>query len=98
MATLLAPKWLKHSSARLSTEIASDRDDNEPRLCPKSLRLCRLLMCGRPLAFRQVGHLDFWAMPKVRAELRIHYEPERKRRALPHIRQCAVWPSFTPRL
>ena len=33
-------------------------------LCPRSLRLCRL-MCGRPLAFRQVRQFDFWAMPNL---------------------------------
>src|SRR6266566_1435464 len=40
---------------------------------PKKSRLCRP-MCGRPLAFRQVPHLNFWAMPSVGAQPRIHCE------------------------
>src|SRR2546425_13165023 len=48
---------------------------NEPtRRCPKSLRL-RRLMCGRPLAFRQVSPLEFGLRP-VGAQPRIHYEKQ----------------------
>jgi hypothetical protein len=54
---------------------------------PKSLRLSRL-MCGRPSAFRQAATCFLGLCPIfIGAEPRIHYEPERKRRALPHIRR-----------
>src|SRR5213592_1959325 len=43
------------------------------RRCPKSLRLCRL-MCGRPLAFRQVSPLEFGLRPVLGAQPRIHYQ------------------------
>jgi hypothetical protein len=32
--------------------------------CPKLFRLC-LLMCGRPLAFRQVRHFDFFGYAEI---------------------------------
>src|ERR1043165_8504810 len=53
-------------------------------------RLCRL-MCGRPLAFRQDCLLDFGLRPICWAKPQIHCEPERKRRALPHIRRQSRW-------
>src|ERR1043165_3463847 len=52
-------------------------------------RLCRL-MCGRPLAFRQ-DCPRFGLRPICWAKPQIHCEPERKRRALPHIRRQSRW-------
>jgi hypothetical protein len=45
------------------------------------------LMCGKPLAFRRASHLDSGYTQLLGAEPQVHCGPERKRRALPHVRR-----------
>ena len=83
LATPMNSKFNRTSITRLTT---IDGPTAVRGFAQKLPRLCRL-MCGRPLAFRYAvfsisGYAQF-----VGAKPKIHCEPERKRRALPHIRR-----------
>ena len=47
----------RRSAVRFGSEMKAIIEKSKTGVAQKSLRLCRL-MCGRPSAFRQVGHLE----------------------------------------